>query len=411
MAFGTQENTSSFTITLSLDYGEITLDTRMVQEFYFIEDIFLFCVTGKLSFIDDAGLLEFGPITGNERINVVYGELDDSEWSFNIYKINKIEKNNTAETSVDSTIEIFFTDAMYYPLNFLKFSRSWSNTKITDIVDDIATNILGVTQWDKKEDSQESLENFYIPYWTSNSTINWLLKRATSTTSKVSDFLFYNNSLGTNMVSMDTLLNQRKKMTISNDDGIYVFADTNLFLFNKILDWEISSLDSTSLKTLTGSTNFGYNSEKKKFIVNENTFSDLIENHTILGRKALFPDYSDERANFNLMMEDTDKKLKTINQNKWNKLYSKQQTLNITVRGHENRYCGGLIELQWPSKEETKNIYNKNLSGFYLIKSITHHFNGVSSPSYLQKMTLVKNGYEESDAKILHNAIKKNITN
>jgi hypothetical protein len=200
-------------------------------------------------------------------------------------------------------------------------------------------------------------------------------------------------------------------MTIGNDDGKYLFVDSNAYLFNKILDWNISSLDSTSLKSLAGSTNFGYDTKNKKFLINKNTYKDLVAEHTILGRKTLFPDYSDSRSNFNLMMEDTLKKLITINKNKWNKLYDKQQTLEIVVRGHENRYCGGMIEIEWPSKEETKNIYNKSLSGFYLIKSITHHFSGASTPSYLQKMTLIKNGYEESDSRILHSSTKKNIAN
>lgn len=409
MTFEKQENTASFSVTLSLDFGEITLDTNMIESFYFIEDILLHSVTGKIVFNDDHGLLEFGPITGNEQINIVYGEQDDLEWSFNIYKMSKIERNRTTEEATSSKIEIFFVDKMFYPLNFLKFSRSWKDKKITDIVDDISTNMLGITKWDKKEASSEILDYFYMPYWTCASSIQWLLKRATSVTSKSPDFLFYNNSLGTNLVSLETLLSQKRRMTLDNDDGIYVFADPNMFLFNKILDWNISSLDSTSLKSLAGSTNFGYDSNRKRFLINKNTYKDLIEEHTILGTKTLFPDYSESRSNFNLMMEDTERKLRTINRNKWNKLYDKQQTLEITVRGHENRYCGGMIEIQWPSKEEIKNIYNKNLSGFYLVKSITHHFSGSSTPSYLQKMTLIKNGYEESDAKILHSSTKKNI--
>jgi hypothetical protein len=79
MRYDKQENTGEFTVVLSLDIGDVTLDASSVRQFYFIEDIFSFCVTGKIIFTDERGIFEFGPLTGNETISIVYGEEEDTE--------------------------------------------------------------------------------------------------------------------------------------------------------------------------------------------------------------------------------------------------------------------------------------------------------------------------------------------
>ena len=79
MPINKQENTGDFVVVLKTDFGQITLTTDQVKEFYFIEDIFSFCVTGKITFTDRNGIFEFGPLTGNEMLSVVYGNADDKE--------------------------------------------------------------------------------------------------------------------------------------------------------------------------------------------------------------------------------------------------------------------------------------------------------------------------------------------
>jgi hypothetical protein len=81
----------------------------------------------------------------------------------------------------------------------------------------------------------------------------------------------------------------------------------------------------------------------------------------------------------------------------------------VSVRGHEERYCAAMIEIQWPSAESVNNKFNKQLSGMYLIKSITHYFNGHNKPAYIQKMVLIKNGYEDCDLQTLVKSTKNNI--
>ncbi|MBD3320693.1 MAG: hypothetical protein GF350_06320 [Chitinivibrionales bacterium] len=153
----------------------------------------------------------------------------------------------------------------------------------------------------------------------------------------------------------------------------------------------------------------GYDSSKKEFIVNTYTYKNVVKEHTVLGNKTLFPDYSNTDTQFINVQESDPTLIDNIYHNHWIKKYDIQQTFGIVVRGHENRYCGGMIEIIWPSKNMETEIYNKNLGGYYIIKSITHSFSGYGTPAYKQKMVLIKNGYEDSDARALLKSTRKNV--
>jgi len=402
-----QENTNEFSVSLSLDIGDVILDVASIVELYFIEDIFSFCVTGKIIFTDQRGVFEFGPLTGNERINIIYGDEDDEEWTFDIYKVSSIDKTEDARGGTSQAIEMFFVDVMFFPLNHLQFSRSWKDKRASSIIFDIAENMLGVGRWEHKEIAKEKLDYFYMPYWTPYTAIKWLLQRCTSKNLNVPGYCLYNNSKGTNFVTLEKLLNGNL-MEIGGD-SVYVFSDSNPFLYNKILSWSISGIDSLSLKNLAGNTLYGYNSMTKSFITKEFGYAESVKNHTILGRQTLFPDYTEKRIGYKNTEETNINSIDTIYHNTWNKVYDHQQVLSIIVRGHERRYCGGMIEIEWPSKSDLDQRYNKNLSGYYLVKSITHHFSGYGMPHYKQKMLCIKNGYEYSDARNLEKATKTNI--
>jgi hypothetical protein len=85
---------------------------------------------------------------------------------------------------------------------------------------------------------------------------------------------------------------------------------------------------------------------QKKFLENEYTYSDIVKNHTILGSKSLFPDYSEKRVNYINFMEDTSSTIDNRFTDSWNKRYVHQQALGIVLRGHEGRYPGNIIEIK-----------------------------------------------------------------
>lgn len=403
-------DTGVFSIVIETSSGLVTINPSDIIHFYFIEDIFSMSMVGKLIMKDNRGLLEFGPLTGNEKIGLIYGEENDIEKEFKIYSVSKIDRLESVDPTGKNAIEIFFADPMFFIMNFLQFSKSWANTTISNIVKDIGENILGIQVWDKFESSSEKLECFYTPYWNMGTAIKWLSKRASGASSGNTGYCFYNTPTGSNFYPLNSMLEQKNLLKISDeDDGLYVFEDSNNFLYNKILSWSMIGIDNSSLKSIAGGVRFGFDSNGKEFIRKDYYYKNVVKNHVVLGNKTLFTDISNNASSHNLTGESDENIINNIYNDYWIKKYSTQQCLGITVKGHEKRKCGELIEIFWPSKWVDEN-YNKNMHGKYLIKSITHMFNAYSNPVYTQKIVCIKNGYEESQVKDLLDSVRKNVS-
>ena len=74
-----QDDSGVFSLVFNLESGRAVIDNSTIISMYFIEDIFSFSITGKLIINDMQGLIEFGPITGNETITVIYGKDENIE--------------------------------------------------------------------------------------------------------------------------------------------------------------------------------------------------------------------------------------------------------------------------------------------------------------------------------------------
>ena len=381
-----------------------------IEELYFIEDIFSYSMVGKIQFNDRNGIMEFGPVTGNEKIGISYGgeRSTEKELKFDIFKMSKMIPSQTSlKSGTDNYIEIVFVDEMFYNLTQSQYSTSWKDTKYSKIIQDISEYALEIDSFEKFEESIEKAQFFYIPFWSPKQTIDWITKRISGIKSSNPGFLFYNNTKGSNFITLESLLKQNELMKISNNEGIYKTTSENIADINRILGYRLSGIDNHSKKELKGGIGFGYDFNRKKFLSYDHTYNKGINNFTLLGRKSLFPDISNKNTNIVFTGENTQKKIENIYNNEWIKRYAMQQTLTIMVEGHEERYAGGLIEIKWPSKDDEEE-FNKNLGGNYLVKSITHQFvNG--SPPFRQKMILIKNAYESSDNTELLNSKNKNL--
>ena len=62
----TKINSGVFAATLVFGDKKIQIDAEDIIDWYFIEDIFKFTMSGKLIFYDKYNFLELGPFTGNE---------------------------------------------------------------------------------------------------------------------------------------------------------------------------------------------------------------------------------------------------------------------------------------------------------------------------------------------------------
>lgn len=384
---------SLLSVVLRLEIGNVILDTKDIYNIYFIEDILSPCIGGKIQFFDKYGMVELGPFTGTESMKIFFGtEKDNYEKIFWIYKVGNIQQLADYESGSMSIIEFFFIDPMYYNLTQKKYSVAWSNTKASDIIRNMNTNMLQNYSWDIFENSVETLEDFYMPYWTPLEAIRWLIERSSGSVSRNSGYLFYSTFKGLNFVTLDNLLLK----TSHNDDQFKIGPTTDLYDSNKVLGWKISGLDTLGIKKVKGGKRLGFDSSTKTFTIAENTYASAASKHRMLGRLSLFNDISDSEAYIELDGDSSETTLNNIFYNNFVKRYCHQLTTELTVAGRSRRSCGTLVDIYWPSSKKG-DYTNKLFKGLHLIKSITHQFGARQKPTYIQKLVLMKNAYTAGD--------------
>lgn len=410
------------------------LSNNEIYEFYFIEDIYSYLITGKLIFYDRYSIFEFGSLVGGILINIVFGVDKDLTLTFQVYKSDRIipETSHRNEMS-ENVIELTLVESNFRYLVQQKYSRSWRNKNITSIVSDILKNMVFIEseQQNIVDQSSESID-FCMPYWTPQQSINWLLLRASSnnkwgyccyTKTKADHRSYAILEIQTleNMLSSDNILSDK-------NDGVYRMVTPDLYNFNRILSYEVSGTDMFSNKQLRGGHVLGYDFKRKKLIdkkfqyspgsnyFNKESGEDVVDNFTMLGDWTLLSGteyslFNDTDVNSEIIGENNETIIKNIYFNDWIKRYCMQNTVNIVVRGHEDRELGKLIWIEWPSSSKDE-VYNANMNGLYLIKSITHHFSPKGKPAYKQKVGLIRNAYnyDEISKRLLYPSNKINTT-
>jgi hypothetical protein len=387
-------------------YKPIMIDNVDIVECYFIEDIYALSMIGRLSFVDRVGAVELLPFTGNEYIAIKFGEDKDVEVVFDIFNVANIEQFSQAVSSGQSIIELYISDQTFRQHSMFRYSKAWTNTLISDIVKDITKNMIGIKEFVQFEPTNERID-FYMPYWTPGEAIRWLMQRATGAETMVPGYVYYMNRDGCNFVTLEKLF-QSKQIEMSDDKKPLYYQFTSMDkpdYINTMLNWQMNSVDSQALQTLRGGTRMGFDFMTKGLLKKKYTYTDAIKKFTMVGNKTLFPDISADATKFVYTGEADERTMDNIYLSEFIKRYSVQMNMITLLKGHERRLCGGMVEIQWPSSEKTEYI-NKSMEGKYLIKQITHQFSSKSSPTYRQKVVMMRNAYSESDGKNLVKSTK-----
>jgi hypothetical protein len=439
-----------FSVFLGTAYGVLALEPGDIQEFYFIEDIFSFCMVGKMVFEDRFGFVEFGPLTGNERLMLAYGIKNPRRLVFDIINYDLVTMSSSTVSDKGTQLVIYFVDTTYKNLTKRKYSRSWKDEKYQNILDHILHKWCeGAGENEKilleRYDKSDTKGNFIAPYWTPMECISWINKRAlpnpsSSVGTELGGYLYYNNtywpeggSYNTDnnftaaWKSINNLFGNTDATFSSSEDQPYIFTgslgddndnnDSGLSYVNKILDWRYRGIDFVNIKKVQGGQMLGYNFDGREFIRKtykytkkddkENVDRGMIDDITGLGSKSLFPNISERDADIVLNGSKTEEELDTMYCNSWLRSYSRQQSLSVIVRGWEGRFAGMLVkEIMWRSFDDNNPAGNKNLIGPYLIKSITHNFG--TRDGYTQRVVLLKNAYQKSDCDSLIDIGKSN---
>jgi hypothetical protein len=393
-----------FSVVLKLDgLNVVNIDNKDVYKCVLKEDIYSLGTVGKLIIFDKYGLKEYGPLTGDEKLVLMYGKTSTISREFSLLKLSKISSVVEFQQAKTSVIELYFVDSFYINLTLKKYSKSWgTGTKASAIVEDIVKKMLEITKTINIEASETYFDNFSMPYWSPAEAIRYLSDRSKGTRGKCNyGYLFYSNSKNyINYLTLDNLLNNGEV-----DRETYTLESSITVNDNRILSWEIAGVDHTGIRELGGGQMLGFDPATKEFIgiqfEDSFVYSTAVKQISTLGSSSLFDGkYIDNNSNkFNYMYElsgETDKTIiKNIFYNNFIRRYSLQNSVKLLVTGHDKRFIGQKINIQWPSMVPN-NMYSSLDSGQYLIRSIVHSFSPLTTPFYVQTLQCIKNAYEQN---------------
>jgi len=393
-----QFNTDLFNVSLYDKNGsEYVVDTTSIESLYFIEDVFSFCMMGKLRFTDYTTIIEDGNFWGylGESVSISYS---GASKSFKMYKINK-HSPSQSELEKDNVFEIIFVSPLYYQWHYTQYSRSWKNKKTTDIMEHLMKFMIGSTFYSKTfESSNERIEYFHTNLKSPAENFQYLMERSTGIVTGLPGYVCFENLDGYNLCSLPNLMKKGAEiMDPKGGDNIkYRFYSENPHLDNKIYSFERFGIDNGSMLRLSGGHRLGYDIKRKKNFDKQGSYGAArgkFQDH-LLG-KPQWPilDPSISGARYYKTGEDREDFVDNMYYNNWIKQYSNQQLIEIYVRGHSARKAGGVIQIEWPSV--LKNRMNKNFTGKYFVKSVVHFFNKEQPPYFQQKLVLMKNQYDD----------------
>ena len=178
----------------------------------YYEDLYANFITGDLVINDSVGFLSALNFSGNDYLILGFskpGTDEKIEKTFRIYKVSNREL--TKDQNENYTLHFCSEEALLSEQ--YKISKSYMNTKVSDVVKDIVLNKLKV---DPKKFPAINLEetkncrNIVIPNFKPLEALNWLCTQAISNDSKTagSSYLFFENITGYNFRSIQSMFKE-----------------------------------------------------------------------------------------------------------------------------------------------------------------------------------------------------------
>jgi len=191
----------------------------------YFEDLYSNFITGSITINDSVGYISKLAFSGHDYLILGYSKPGSDikiEKTFRAYKVS----NRHIVNNQNETYTIHFCSEEAILSEQYKVSKSYPNTKISDIVNDIVYNQLGTSNTKFLATNSEAtagLRDIVIPSMKPLEAINWLCTQAISATTKTTgtSYLFYENVNGYNFKSLQSLFT-------SPVYGVYKYEPKNL---------------------------------------------------------------------------------------------------------------------------------------------------------------------------------------
>lgn len=396
---------TEFSVTIVGSTNVVILDNDDIRDIYFIEDIYSYLKCGKMYCRDTRAIAQLLPLVNEETLLIEY-TTDDSENKFAFFNIIKVDKIEPTQDHYRTLFELTFIEAPHKNLHMPHHSRSYKCKKYTDYIRHIAEKHAGIDAWNEFEDGNEDLQYYYTGLKTPAQCIEWLGSRTSGSESGQPGYLLFSSTKDPsnpyNFVTLEKLLSKSELLPVMPSPGCYTYQSHYEYYINRILHYSVNRVDKRALEQLMYYINIGWDIKRKRYLRNEYTYEEALDRFTCLGTYSLFEIGNDNiiKCKHELTAEPEEEFImKNLYFGDWIKRYCLQQTVSINVEGHSERYCGGMIEILWPTSTQEE-IVDMNMDGLFLVKSITHYFSPLQKPIYTQKMILIKNGYTSSEGNL-----------
>ncbi len=379
------------------------------------EDIFANVMSGNVTITDSTNIFGYVTATGNEFIHII---LDKPGLNKPINKQFRVfNRPNIAQYKpTNQRVTLGFCSEELLVSKSLTVSKVYSNMLISDMVKDIALNLLKVDPVnfpDQNIEVSKGMANITIPYYNPLQSLNWLASKATSSYVGASYF-FFENQKGFNFKSLQNLMDVKQVVATYNhsiknvSDQSPGVSNPNLDFFN-VDKYEIvrvpDTLDNLIHGTFSGKLRT-LDILRQQYVSKNLNADDLFNaSVSVAGGKA-YNNFANRLGNQSADSYGGYIKFYPTNlgQNQADYIKSKQQVnpsnienwliernaqimqilgnrLKVVIPGNNILKVGDVICFNLPSVEpqegqnenETKRKFDPYFSGNYMISALRHH--------------------------------------
>lgn len=339
----------------------------------------------SLKLVDEFGdLLTHNYISPSSTYDLYIGKsLSESKKSS--FSLSKAEAENSVYgKTMGVSFDLTFISSIWPKLMKNTHSRSWENTRYSDVVQEIAEEV-GFEDYEIEQTSGQY--NVIQPDWTNIQLLNWIRRRAANSSnlpgyemgSRLDGKLFFK--------TFNNLYQEKpvKDLILADED-----IQTNHVFGNLHVKQEYAS-------TLTQG-GFGLNSshfdwEQKKFVTNKKKISDT--NQIQVSDWWFIAEEHEEAEKRFYGGRDTNTPL--VAENKIADIANSVQTIDITISGDIDLHVGDILNIIILSDKESsdKNV-NDWYSGYWMIGKLAHNIS-FENNVFTTHLTLIRSGINGLD--------------
>jgi hypothetical protein len=404
-------------LVINSKYGPIDV-SAIFEELNIFDSVFVPCMSGNILLKDSVGLSNRLMFDGSEFIDIDIVK-DKNAPETNLKKTFRIYKQSN-RTNVNQNSEVyilhFVSEEMIYSEQ-QKISQSYtgqySNIASSVLIDylKVPKNKIGFFE------SSKGIHSVVVPLLSPIDTMNWLVKRSVSE-NDTADYLFFENKLGFNFVSLNKLFLEQSLFTINFstknltteiateflgvreyniDTSFDVLASTrNGYYSNRFVGFDILT------RTLV-ETNLGHGNHYKGKHLNDSANIFISKNregrdasYMPFSKVSLYPFQLYRNLQGYIKQNDTNKSLlidethKYIPQRKAILNNLLQRKMTVSLPGNFYISSGFILDVDAHSFSLVSDVTEENdksVSGKYLIVSTRHMINPTKHQTYCELAT------------------------